>query len=87
MQKASWNFDWQISYFINKFLKRKSNRYALKEGNCYQNASVYIAAANMATAVPQVPPKQDLPPPGGYKKIPFARVPPKSYFTGVFNQR
>lgn len=25
---------------------------------------------------------QDMPPPGGYKKIPFARVPPKSYFTG-----
>lgn len=41
-----------------------------------------IAAANMATAVPHCPPKQDLPPPGGYKKIPFARVPPKSYFTG-----
>ncbi|KAH8237484.1 NADH dehydrogenase [ubiquinone] 1 alpha subcomplex subunit 13 [Drosophila kikkawai] len=36
----------------------------------------------MATAVPHIPPKQDLPPPGGYKKIPFARVPPKSYFTG-----
>ncbi|KAH8386523.1 hypothetical protein KR093_001039 [Drosophila rubida] len=36
----------------------------------------------MATAVPHVPPKQDLPPPGGYKKIPFAYVPAKSYFTG-----
>uniref|UniRef100_A0A1A9W301 NADH dehydrogenase [ubiquinone] 1 alpha subcomplex subunit 13 n=1 Tax=Glossina brevipalpis TaxID=37001 RepID=A0A1A9W301_9MUSC len=26
--------------------------------------------------------KQDMPPPGGYKKIPFARVPPKTYMTG-----
>ncbi|XP_061402979.1 NADH dehydrogenase [ubiquinone] 1 alpha subcomplex subunit 13 isoform X1 [Musca vetustissima] len=26
--------------------------------------------------------KQDMPPPGGYKKIPFARVPAKVYFTG-----
>ncbi|XP_014089689.3 NADH dehydrogenase [ubiquinone] 1 alpha subcomplex subunit 13 [Bactrocera oleae] len=26
--------------------------------------------------------KQDMPPPGGYKKIPFLRVPAKSYFTG-----
>lgn len=28
--------------------------------------------------------KQDMPPPGGYKKIPFLRVPAKSYFTGEF---
>lgn len=27
--------------------------------------------------------KQDMPPPGGYKKIPFARVPAKVYFTGM----
>jgi len=26
--------------------------------------------------------KQDMPPPGGYQKIPFARVPAKSYFSG-----
>ncbi|XP_055903209.1 NADH dehydrogenase [ubiquinone] 1 alpha subcomplex subunit 13 [Eupeodes corollae] len=26
--------------------------------------------------------KQDMPPPGGYKEIPFARVPARSYFTG-----
>ncbi|KAM7347182.1 NADH dehydrogenase (ubiquinone) B16.6 subunit [Cochliomyia hominivorax] len=26
--------------------------------------------------------KQDMPPPGGYKKIPFARVPAKTYLTG-----
>ncbi|XP_053952248.1 NADH dehydrogenase [ubiquinone] 1 alpha subcomplex subunit 13 [Anastrepha obliqua] len=26
--------------------------------------------------------KQDMPPPGGYKKIPYLRVPAKSYFTG-----
>lgn len=25
---------------------------------------------------------QDLPPSGGYKKIPFARIPAKTYFTG-----
>jgi len=27
--------------------------------------------------------KQDLPPPGGYKSIPFLRVPAKTYFSGV----
>lgn len=25
---------------------------------------------------------QDLPPEGGYKKIPFARIPARTYFTG-----
>jgi len=28
--------------------------------------------------------KQDMPPPGGYQKIPFARVPAKSYFSGMY---
>lgn len=28
---------------------------------------------------------QDLPPPGGYKKIHYARVPPKTYFSGKIN--
>ncbi|XP_045501349.1 NADH dehydrogenase [ubiquinone] 1 alpha subcomplex subunit 13 [Colias croceus] len=30
----------------------------------------------------QIARKQDLPPPGGYKSIPFKRVPAKSYFSG-----
>ncbi|NP_001040176.1 NADH dehydrogenase (ubiquinone) 1 alpha subcomplex, 13 [Bombyx mori] len=30
----------------------------------------------------QVAKKQDLPPPGGYKPIPFKRIPAKSYFSG-----
>lgn len=27
---------------------------------------------------------QDLPPEGGYKKIPFARIPAKTYFGGMY---
>lgn len=27
---------------------------------------------------------QDLPPSGGYKKIPFARIPAKTYFSGKY---
>ncbi|KAG6446051.1 NADH dehydrogenase [ubiquinone] 1 alpha subcomplex subunit 13 [Manduca sexta] len=30
----------------------------------------------------QIARKQDLPPPGGYKPIPFARIPAKKYFNG-----
>ncbi|VVC98484.1 NADH dehydrogenase [ubiquinone] 1 alpha subcomplex subunit 13 [Leptidea sinapis] len=35
----------------------------------------------MADCVPLVK-KQDLPPPGGYKPIPFKRIPAKQYFSG-----
>lgn len=30
--------------------------------------------------------KQDMPPPGGYKKIQYARVPAKTYMTGKFSR-
>lgn len=30
------------------------------------------------------PKTQDLPPPGGYQKIPYVRVPPKTYFSGTY---
>lgn len=30
----------------------------------------------------QIARKQDLPPPGGYKPIPFKRIPAKAYFSG-----
>uniref|UniRef100_T1GVR9 NADH dehydrogenase [ubiquinone] 1 alpha subcomplex subunit 13 n=1 Tax=Megaselia scalaris TaxID=36166 RepID=T1GVR9_MEGSC len=36
----------------------------------------------MSTVAGDLAKKQDLPPPGGYKKIPFARVPQKSYLSG-----
>ncbi|KAL5292420.1 Ndufa13 family protein [Megaselia abdita] len=36
----------------------------------------------MSTVAGDLAKKQDLPPPGGYKKIPFARIPQKSYMSG-----
>lgn len=36
----------------------------------------------MSTVAGELAKKQDLPPPGGYKKIPFARIPQKTYLSG-----
>jgi GRIM-19 protein len=37
---------------------------------------------NCFSATMVVPKSQDLPPPGGYSKIPFARVPARTLFNG-----